>query len=333
MSETDASLIYTGFWSDESLPGVLGSKWTVKQGYANFVVALIAILVSIGVGSAWSLLLFSIHQLRATAAPRDGLFRQQQVLLRSLGNPRSISLDSIKLAKAWTVLGHKALFRCFLLAALGLIFAVGSLAAGVFSSGVISSTSLRVLVRSLDCQQLNMTGYLGAVPAATVALDNKVHNMAYAYADQCYGSENTPSQCSLYVSPRIHINSSFSRTPFPNLTPYNNDRALLLDSGYLDSNDIFGVNAKLEDRVQIRRKATCAPLDPVSHTSIIDPALDPQPFTSTLGRKPIPGEMLTVIRYGSRASGLAAVYNATEVRSTLLSNISSRYCPTLVLKL
>jgi hypothetical protein len=333
MSETDVSLIYTGFWSDESLPGVLGSKWTVKQEYANVVVALIAILVSIGVGSAWSLLLFSIHQLRATSAPRDGLFRQQQVLLRSLGNPGSVFLDSIKLAKAWAVLGRKALFRCLFPAALGLIFAVGGLAAGVFSSGIISSTSLKVLVGSPDCQQLNMTRYLGAVPAATVTLDNKVHNMAYAYADQCYGSENAPSQCSSYVSPRIHINSSFSRTPFPNLTTHNNERALLIDSGYLDSNDIFGINAKPEDRVQIRRKATCAPLDPVSHTSVIDPALDPQPFIRTLGRKPIPGEMLTVVRYGSQASGLAAVYNATEVRSTLLSNISSRYCPTLVLKL
>jgi hypothetical protein len=114
---------------------------------------------------------------------------------------------------------------------------------------------------------------------------------------------------------------------------HDGNRALLLDSGYLDSNDIFGINAKPKDRVQIRRKATCAPLDPVSHTSIVDPALDPQAFISAVGRNPIPGEMLTLVRYGSQTSGLAAVYNASEVRSTLLSNASSRYCPTLVSKL
>jgi hypothetical protein len=214
MSETDASLIYTGFWIDESSPGILGSKWTVKQEYANVVVALIAILVSIGVGSAWSLLLFFFHQSRATAAARDCLFRQQQVLLRSLGSPGSVSLESIKLALAWADYGPQALLRCLPPAVFGILFVVGGLAARVFSSEIVSSTSLRVLVDSPDCQQLNMTSYLRTPPAATVVLDNKVHNMAYAYAEQCYGSENAPSQCNSYVSPRIQVNSSFGQTPF-----------------------------------------------------------------------------------------------------------------------
>ena len=330
MPETDSKSIFTGFWTDESTPGVLGSTWTMEQQYANFVVALIAILVSVGVNSAWSLLLFIVHQSRATAVPKDGLFRQQQVLLRSLGSPGSISLDSLKIAQAWSGFSSSAYLRCLVLTIVGLVFATGGLVAGVVSSGIVSLTDLRVLVKSSSCQQLNMTEYFSAESISTVGLDTEVHNVAIAYADQCYGTWKAPSQCNSYVIPRISFNSSFGRSPFGMLVEGNTDRALTLDSGYLDSNDVFGINARPRDRVEIRRKATCSPLESVSYTSIIDPGLDPRPFRTNIGRDPIPGERLYATHYGVGKFGLDAVYNATDVRSSLLSNITSRYHPTSV---
>jgi len=299
----------------------------MRQEYANSVVALVTILVSVGLGSVWNLLLFGLHQSRATTAPRDGLFRQQQVLLRSMGTPGSVALDSIKLAKAWTTLTPKARLRSLPLAVMGLAFAVGCLAAGVFSSATISLTSLKVLVDSPGCQRIDMAAYLSAPPPLTVDLDTEVHNVAVTYADRCYGSWATPSQCDSFVSSRIPIHSSSCRTPFPSRITRDTDLALLLDTGYLDSNDVFGINAKKEDRAQIRRKATCTPLESPSHTSVIDPQLDPQHFISHFGRNPFASEMLIAVHYGAQTAGLAAVYNATDIRSTLTSNITSRYYP------
>jgi hypothetical protein len=330
MPETDSKFIFTGFWTDESTPGVLGSTWTMEQQYANFVVALVAILVSIGVNSAWSLLLFVVHQSRATAAPKDGLFRQQQILLRSLGSPGSISLDFLKIAQAWSGFSSKAYLRCLVWMIVGLVFATGGLVAGVISSEIVSLTDLRVLVKSPSCQQLNMTEYLSAPSILTVGLDTEVHNVAIAYADQCYGTWKAPSQCNSYVRPRISFDSSFGHSPFDRLLDGNIDRALTLDSGYLDSNDVFGINARPRDRVEIRRKATCSPLESVSYTTVIDPELDPRPFRTSIGRESIPGERLYTTHYGVGKFGLDAVYNATDVRSTLLSNITSRYYPTSV---
>lgn len=61
---------------------IFGGTMTVEAYLANIVLACLTIVILVAAGQLWSLLIFLYHQLRAAGVPSDGLFWQQQVLLR-----------------------------------------------------------------------------------------------------------------------------------------------------------------------------------------------------------------------------------------------------------
>jgi hypothetical protein len=48
--------------------------------------------------------------------------------------------------------------------------------------------------------------------------------------------------------------------PFAAEACYNLSTPISMNTGYLDSHEIFGLNAVLEERVAVRKKTTCLPL-------------------------------------------------------------------------
>jgi len=55
------------------------------------------LMINPGAAHLWHLITFVYHQFRANGRPSDGLFRQQQALLRTLPTPSSLMVDSINL--------------------------------------------------------------------------------------------------------------------------------------------------------------------------------------------------------------------------------------------
>src|SRR5438045_3458435 len=74
-------------------------------------------------------MIFAYYQVRATGHARDGLFRQQQVLLRTLPMPSSIVADSAKIWYTWRHRSKRALPRSSLLVVIATLYTFGSLVA------------------------------------------------------------------------------------------------------------------------------------------------------------------------------------------------------------
>lgn len=166
-------------------------------------------------------------------------------------------------------------------ASLGLLFATGSLAAGIFSSYIVTNTDLEVLVDPGSCRMLNYSNFMygNGDTTFTAAVDSATKS----FAQRCYTPGPLPSQCNFLIRPRIEPILSFIDCPFDPSLCHSNAKAAVLDSGYLDSNDVLGINAPPKDRVLVRRKSTCVPLDTARHMALLNNS-DPIVTNITGGR-------------------------------------------------
>lgn len=109
MSELESEYVKRGLWVNWSQGAVLGHTWTIDASFANVVVALLAICTSIGTGQLFNLLVFLYHQFRAHGRPSDGLYWQQQALLRTLPTPTALVADYLKLWWSWRTKSRKGM--------------------------------------------------------------------------------------------------------------------------------------------------------------------------------------------------------------------------------
>ena len=326
MAEVDNSLIKRGFWINYSEGAILGATITTDQRVANIVIAVVAIVVTAGAGSAWNLVMFLWHQLRATSRPKDGLFRQQQVLFRTLATPTSVLADTCKLVWVWRRSGWSSIFRSLPILSLSFIFAIASLAASISSSYVVSTTDLQVLVDGSSCRAINISSYLNADALAdAVPLETALYTSARSYADECYGSGSVPPRCHIYVRPRLEYTTKSGPCPFEgSICRLNDTASLIFDSGYLDSNDHFGLNSAPSDRVQIRRVTTYAPIDDSNYVQLHeadDGVLDNLPVAPYKW----PGEQVWLWNFGARTPLQAWPGNGTYGLSTVDSNYTRTF--------
>ena len=331
MAEVDNSMIKRGFWINHSEGTILGATFTTDQRIANIVIALVAIVVATAAGSAWNLVMFSWHQLRATSQPKDGLFRQQQILFRTLATPTSVLADTIKLLCVWRPSSWSSMVRCLPVISLSFVFAIASLAASISSSYIVNTTDLSVLVDGSKCREINMTAYAlattltDAIFAAAVSLDTIIVSSARTYADQCYTPGTTPPRCHIYVQPRLSSTAAPASCPFDNSTCHvNGTVAMAFDTGYLDSNDDFGLNSPPTDRVQIRRVATCAPLDMLESLQLHDINETGLLANWTDARYNWPSEQLWIWHLGARHPPVFP-NNGTISHSTVKSNTTTAF--------
>ncbi|KAL1630001.1 hypothetical protein SLS54_000861 [Diplodia seriata] len=136
--------------------------------------------------------------------------------------------------------------------------------AGIFSSMVSTSSGNEVLISSPDC------GYTSAqlddpntLAAQTFEPYLRQNALAYAqYAQQCYRmNASTVVDCSKFVKRNLTGTSQTDAScAFADNICQSDSANLDLDTGLLDSNDDFGLNAAPEKRFQYRRRVQCAPL-------------------------------------------------------------------------
>lgn len=195
-----------------------------------------------------------IHQMRANGNPADALFRQQQALLRTLPAPSAVIADTIKLWWAWRKKAHGPLLRSLVLLLVALLFVAASGAASVFSSLVVDSRNLVVLVDSPDCgwastERIFAGEYVYPVKAASAP-----------YASQCYNAASTngtlPAACSALV--RRELNFETRKVPCPlGKNVCQDTPGIEFDTGLINVGPAFGLDLSASDAVQFRKKTTC----------------------------------------------------------------------------
>jgi hypothetical protein len=84
MSEVDNVYVRRGLWTDFSRGDIMGMTITTDTRTGTVVVAVLAILSSLATTHLWHIITFALHQIRARGKPEDGLFWQQQAILRTL---------------------------------------------------------------------------------------------------------------------------------------------------------------------------------------------------------------------------------------------------------
>jgi hypothetical protein len=270
----------------------------------------------------WSILLFISHQIRATGRPSDGLFRQQQALLRTLLSPSSLMAESTKLWWYWRRKNNKVLTRSLVQLFLATSCTVSFIVAGIASSFVVTSSDLEVLVQSPFCGIVNHSAPAEVGLSYVIA----VSAVSDPYAQECYRNQTTlPARCKAYVHSRVDFTTEKAACPFDvkfcGASTLGNSSAIALDSGLVDINAAFGFNLPEKDRVKYRRRTTCAILPLEGRTTIVDARNFPDILQ---GGPDIPGEQFLIAHYGNRPD-LGEWSNTTAFYSLLRGNYSAKY--------
>lgn len=274
----------------------MGRTITTDTKDGVILVALLAVFTTLASSHLWNLFAFALHQIRADGRVSDGLYRQQQALLRTFPSAGTLLWESLKLVHVWRDTRHRgkkerqAWRYSILQAIVAVIFTAGFLVAGVFSSQAISGTNIEVLVRSPYC---------GLVPPKSAssegdAYSNKVASYSTKYAEECYSdNERAPSRCNIFVHPRLPMRIMNETCPFDESICVS--QAVSIDSGLMDLNDAFGLNLENKDRMKLRTKMSCSILSLENRTSLIKAADVP---ANVLGRASLPEEEMLVYHLG-----------------------------------
>ncbi|ERF76409.1 hypothetical protein EPUS_06967 [Endocarpon pusillum Z07020] len=301
MSQLPAEYVKRGLWINIELGPVMGRIITTDTQTGNLVVALLALLTTLG-----------------------------QAFLRTLPTPCALLLEWIKLWWMWRKT-DKAFLRSWLQILLGLIFTLGTVLIGVLVSLVVKSTDIEVCVDKPHCGPWNLDAIMNAQQTNDTALNpyrqhmDKVRESSRAYVRECYQNYSiTPERCKSFTRPSISFTQERLDCPFtPALCKGFEKPAIRLDSGLVDLNDAFGLNLDPTDRVKVRKTTTCAVLEVENRVSVVNMSSIPN-----LSRPPLPNEQAMIVHLGS-AGGHA---NFTYALSLLMANLTSGYTTNIAIK-
>lgn len=156
--------------------------------------------------------------------------------------------------------------------AVSIVCTVGFTLAGGFSSQIQlggDTSGSDVLLTGTDCKIIGDIDTL-AQQTAYVTLTSKWTGEALNYVQQCYsGNSSGIADCNYYVSQRLpaYVDSA-ADCPFEASMCNNASSNILLDTGFLNSHEHFGVNAPPQERMLMRYVLQCAPLVTEGFTSL-----------------------------------------------------------------
>jgi len=265
--------IYVGFWTNQVKGPVIGSTLTLSSRNGNILIAILALFVSLSGGQSWSILSFLVHQICATKAARDGLWHQQQAVLRNHRSDVSSIWQLMKISWAWRQESVRSIRRSLGLIFLGLFHLGLFFATGALIPYIVSVDNQVLLGRSSYCGPF--PDYQGVINQSTVgsniAFNAYTKNsiaLSSDYVSNCLTQNQTLPECNTFKRQRFNWTSTRAPCPFGEemcLGPANG--ALQLDTGLLDSRDDFGINGDKNERISYRRVSTCIPITTQNFTS------------------------------------------------------------------
>lgn len=219
---------------------------------------------------------FVLHQIRSTTDPRDGLFHQQQIILRNAITAPNALWSFSRLGLAWRGKVDKPIRKSTSLCIGTLIHIAFFAAAGLFSSQITDTYTGQALVREGTC------GFTADVPdlanlepsemtpeellkLSTEALLGRITLIkSLAHVRTCYnaGPNTESATCNTYVQPRLE--GIGSGAVMNASCPFGNNACAALavryDSGAIHSGDDLGINSPQHQSLSIRKVTTCAPI-------------------------------------------------------------------------
>ena len=256
------STIYNGIWINWSQGYVRGATLTTTTSGGAILVAFLALFVQFTGSQLWGISRFIIHQIRVSNKSRDALYHQQQVILRN-SSPADAARGFTQVGWGWRSRANNPTRRSLPIALVALAHSITFLLAAILSSTAYTSQSDEVLVSSPHCGLMNYnTTDISAVLNILNAYRVETLTDSASYARSCYsfeGTSRTWQDCSTFAAPRLPTTQSNASCQFKEGTC--TAPSIQLDTGLMDSNLFFGMNAPPTDRVNIRKVTTCAPIE------------------------------------------------------------------------
>lgn len=302
------------FWVDYSRGPVLGATITVTSSNANLVIAVLSLLVTFSGSHLWDLVAFICFRTGLSNQPRSALHRQLQILLRNITSPGAFLKETGLVG--WSSRYRDARSSLAPAAALAVFCSTGFLIAGIFVSLIVSTSGLQVLVQSDSC---GWVSWRNETTDQNRDYQQTIFKQAVTYVQTCYNNSEPLSQCNIYVQQAVPIPEiNHTGCPFPGICT--NHSAVRLDTGLVDSNDVFGINADLDLRVRMQRRLTCAPID-VDRYFTTRP-IPPEYLRRYYDRDPLPGEQLFEWSLGPMTGSLGSL-NSTIRQSNYTAKFSN----------
>jgi hypothetical protein len=231
-------------------------------------IAFLAWFVGVASSAFWDLLSNMMFLHRATEAPRDALFHQQQMSLRVGISDIGTLWSFWKLGRQWHHRAKSPWSRSWPIILTALVHIILFSAAGILVSKVTQTRS-EVMLKPITC------GLWDDPYAGTTLVDPEVANewvsqqqqildLAGNYVSSCYTfneSQNAQQSCLPYGRSTLAWNiTAHVQCPFaPEMC--SQGKSILLDSGLIDSHSQLGINSRVQDRVQYRQQYHCSPLE------------------------------------------------------------------------
>ena len=169
----------------------------------------------------------------------------------------------MKVGWAWRLRIRNSATRSLPLAVFASVFSIKFLLAAVLSATASTSQGDEVLISSPYCGLVDFgTPNLTAVMNVLIGYTMKSISDSVSYARSCYHSEGTDQtwqDCSTFPVPRLPSTQTTTSCPFDG--DICKAPAIQLDTGLMDSDLSFGVNAPPKNRIAFRRVTTCAPVE------------------------------------------------------------------------
>ncbi|KAK2613403.1 hypothetical protein N8I77_000321 [Diaporthe amygdali] len=233
----------------------------MEPRYGLLLLSFTATFVGFVASRFWRITTLMLHRIYSTPDPRDALHHQRQGALRNSLSATSTLWTFLQLAWCWRRAENSWLARTLpTIISAASAFCVFTIAGG-FTSSISSGIGNDVLIRGSQCGTLNSWSESVESLAIMNPWFSQNINNAANYAQQCYSANTTGNlNCGTFVRSRLQFNPVLNAScPFNDTICSSNDSNLLLDSGFISSDD-FGLNLPSSQRMFYRELIHCAPL-------------------------------------------------------------------------
>ncbi|KAI1260978.1 hypothetical protein F5Y18DRAFT_440965 [Xylariaceae sp. FL1019] len=269
-SQNDANYypVHLGVWTNWSRGAVLGPTLTVTRQQGDLLIAFTALFITWVADRGWRILSLALHRCFSSSTPQGALYHQNQAILRNYDSHDSIlqlgSLLWVNRNKSHRIL--KPLLLLVFTAAYTVIFA----AASGFSSQISTAVGTEVLIKSLNCGWFGSDIELADADAISVAPKLYARDVSNAanYALQCYSDDSSGIlDCSRLAVKNIQSTvDTAASCPFEG-NVCRSDANIIVDSGFMNSHEHFGLNTPPDERMLVRVVDHCAPMKTEGFTS------------------------------------------------------------------
>ncbi|KAE8445219.1 hypothetical protein EG329_013591 [Mollisiaceae sp. DMI_Dod_QoI] len=272
--------IITGIWTNHDFGTVKGATLTITTRNGGYLIAFLAILISVAGGNFWTIIRFILHQSKAAVKNTNAYYAQQQIILRHSDGPIHTARKLIQISWAWRRIMPGSFLRSLHLVTFAFIILSLFSVAAIFSSEVTKAAGSTALLASKNCGYYSVFGPTRDDITANIALHKNIAAdflSATSYAHACYGKKES-LQCMLYAEQEIGytVNMNVSCPFDESICLVKGNNSIELDTGLMDSHKDFGVNAPPDRRVSYRKVTTCSPLD-ITNFTVLENSTDTDP--------------------------------------------------------